>query len=158
MQKLTREFYTRNTLVVARALLGKYLVHRLPSGEFVRGRIVDTEAYAGYHDPGSHTYHKKQKSDRTQIWYEDGGYAYVYAIYGSYVCLGLTTEPQGTAGAVLIRSLEPVDGFAPFLSKNGKKGNKQGKSEQFCSGPSKLCIAMQIDKQCNGLDLCSGAT
>jgi adenosine deaminase len=154
MQKLTREFYTRNTLVVARELLGKYLVHRLPSGEVRRGRIVDTEAYAGYHDPGSHTYHKKQKSDRTQIWYEDGGYAYVYAIYGSYVCLGLTTEPRGTAGAVLIRSLEPVDGFASFLSNAGEKEREQDKPEQFCSGPSKLCIAMQIDKQCNGLDLC----
>ena len=148
------EFYTRNTLVVARALLGKYLVHRLPTGEMRRGRIVDTEAYAGYHDPGSHTYHKKQKSDRTQIWYEDGGYAYVYSIYGSYVCLGLTTELRGTSGAVLIRSLESVDGFDPFLSNNGKQNCEQGKPEQRYSGPSKLCIAMQIDKRCNGLDLC----
>jgi adenosine deaminase len=154
MQKLTREFYTRNTLVVARALLGKYLVHRLPSGEILRGKIVDTEAYAGYHDPGSHTYHKKQKSERTQIWYEDGGYAYVYAIYGSYVCLGLTAEPRGAAGAVLVRSLEPVDGFDLHLPRNGEKERDQSKPEQLCSGPSKLCIAMQIDKQCNGLDLC----
>jgi adenosine deaminase len=156
MQKLTREFYTRNTLVVARALLGKYLVHRLPSGKVFRGRIVDTEAYAGYHDPGSHTYHKKQQSDRTQIWYEDGGYAYVYAIYGSYVCLGLTTEPRGIAGAVLVRSLEPVDGFDSFLADNDEKGRKQSRLEQLCSGPSKLCIAMQIDRRCNGLDLCDG--
>lgn len=154
MQKLTRDFYTRHTLDVARALLGKYLVHQLPSGQHVRGKIVDTEAYAGLYDPGSHTYHKKQKTERTQIWYEDGGYAYVYAIYGSYVCLGITTEQQGTPGAVLIRALELTDEMIPLLAKNVWRKSEEEKPELLCSGPSKLCIAMHIDTHCNGLDLC----
>lgn len=155
MKKLVRTFYTRDTLQVARELLGKYLVHRLADGRIVRGRIVDTEAYAGLHDPASHTYSmKKQKTERTQIWYGEGGYAYVYSIYGLYVCLGIITEPQGTPGAVLIRALEPVEGY-DFLQNAGKeKAIEQGQREQIASGPSRLCLAMGIDRQCNELDLC----
>jgi DNA-3-methyladenine glycosylase len=154
LTRLSREFYNRNTLLVARDLLGKLLVHRLPQGGIICGRIVDTEAYAGLHDPASHTYHKKQKTDRTRIWYGEGGHAYVYTIYGSYVCLGIITEPPGTPGAVLIRALELVDGYNLLPTQNGEHNEKDGILAQRCSGPSKLCIAMQIDKRCNELDLC----
>ncbi|HEY1354608.1 MAG TPA: DNA-3-methyladenine glycosylase [Ktedonobacteraceae bacterium] len=149
MEKLTRAFYNRNTLLVARELLGKMLVHRLPSGGIVRGRIVETEAYAGLYDPGSHTY-QDRRTERNQIWYGEGGFAYVYQIYGSYFCLGIITEPEHVPGAVLVRAVEPTDGIDLLVAQNGEKS----KPELSCAGPSKLCIAMQIDKQCNGLDLC----
>ena len=151
--KLTRDFYNRNTLLVAKELLGKYLVHRLPSGERIRGKIVDTEAYAGIYDAGSHTYRNVQ-TERTRIWYATGGYAYVYQIYGTYLCLGIITELEGTPGAVLVRALELTEGMDILLAKNPWKKSEGGKPELVCSGPSKLCIAMRIDKQCNGLDLC----
>lgn len=147
--KLTRDFYNRNTLLVARELLGKYLVHQLPSGERLRGKIVDTEAYAGIYDPGSHTYRNVQ-TERTRIWYGSGGYAYVYQIYGTYVCLGIVTETLGTPGAVLIRSLELTEGKT-FLQA---KMSAVEKPELICSGPSKLCRVMHIDKRCHELDLC----
>ncbi len=150
MEKLSREFYSRNTLLVARELLGKYLVHRLPSGAIVRGRIVETEAYAGLYDPASHTY-RDRRTERNQIWYGEGGFAYVYQIYGSYFCLGIITGPLLIPGAVLVRALEPTDGIDLFVAQNEKKG----KPELLCAGPSKLCIAMQIARHCNGLDLCA---
>ena len=147
--RLTRAFYTRNTLLVARDLLGKVLVHRLPSGGLVKGRIVETEAYAGRYDPGSHTY-QDRRTERNQMWYGEGGFAYVYQIYGVYVCLGIITEPPQVPGAVLIRAVEPIDGIDFFLRRPGEKSEP----ERLCAGPSKLCLAMQIGKPCNGLDLC----
>src|SRR5579859_1432819 len=147
--KLQRAFYCRNTLLVAQELLGKYLVHHLPGGGLVCGRIVETEAYAGISDPGSHTY-QDRRTNRNEIWYGEGGFAYVYQIYGSYFCLGIITEPRSTPGAVLIRALEPIDGIDLLIPRESEKG----KHEDLCSGPSKLCIAMQIGKYCNGIDLC----
>jgi DNA-3-methyladenine glycosylase len=147
--RLTRAFYNRNTLLVARELLGKVLVHRLPNGAIVRGRIVETEAYAGLYDPGSHTY-QDRRTERNQIWYGEGGFAYVYQIYGTYFCLGIITEPEQVPGAVLVRAVEPTDGIEHLQTSPGEKS----KPELLCAGPSKLCIAMGIDKRCNGLDLC----
>lgn len=148
-QRLTRAFYTRPTLQVAQALLGTYLVHQTPRG-LVRGRIVETEAYAGTYDPASHTY-RTSRTPRTAIWYGPGGFAYVYQIYGSYVCLGIITEPEGVPGAVLIRALEPTDGLA-LLGR--RDSGEERNVERVCAGPSKLCQALGIDKGCNGFDLC----
>lgn len=148
-RKLTRTFYIRPTLEVARSLLGKYLVHQTPDG-LVRGRIVETEAYAGVYDPASHTY-RGQRTERNAIWYEVGGYAYVYQIYGSYVCLGIVTEPQHIPGAVLIRALEPIDGREILVRQ---RGSTEENFLRLCAGPSKLCQAMGINKACTGLDLC----
>lgn len=153
MEKLTRDFYNRSTLLVARELLGKYLVHQIPDKGIVRGRIVETEAYAGVYDPASHTY-RNQRTERNQIWYGEGGYAYVYQIYGSYFCLGIITELANVPGAVLIRALEPMDGWDILESNSARRGNGVGKRALLCNGPSKLCIAMGIDKRCNHLDLC----
>ncbi|MBO0783757.1 MAG: adenosine deaminase, partial [Ktedonobacteraceae bacterium] len=148
---LPRAFYTRPTLQVARALLGTTLVHQLPSGERVGGRIVETEAYAGQYDPASHTYRNKRTA-RNAIWYEEGGHAYVYTIYGIYVCLGIITEAEGIPGAVLIRALEPTLGVN--LLARQRDHLPAVRTERLCAGPSKLCIAMQIDRRCHGLDLC----
>lgn len=149
MSVLPRAFYERNTLRVARDLLGKCLVHRTAEG-LVRGRIVETEAYAGIFDPASHTY-KKQVSPRTEMWYGPGGFAYVYSIYGCYVCLGIITEPVGVPGAVLIRALEPLEGRDLMLRQRGQ-GDEE--AERVCAGPSKLCLALGITRTCNHLDLC----
>ena len=128
MSVLPRAFYERNTLRVARDLLGKCLVHRTAEG-LVRGRIVETEAYAGIFDPASHTY-KKQVSPRTEIWYGPGGFAYVYSIYGCYVCLGIITEAVGGPGAVLIRALEPLEGRDIMLRQRGQ-GDEE--AERVCA-------------------------
>ncbi len=151
-RKLPRHFYTRSTLDVARELLGTYLVHRTPQG-LVSGRIVETEAYAGTFDPASHTYYKKQRTPRTAIWYGPGGYAYVYQIYGSYVCLGIITEPEGVPGAVLVRAVEPIEGL-PILSAHLGLAHLPEEPLRLCAGPSKLCRAFGIDLSCNQVDLC----
>lgn len=131
MQKLAREFYDRDTVVVARELLGKCLVH----GGRV-GRIVETEAYVGAHDLASHSC--RGRTARNAPMFGPPGIAYVYMIYGMYFCMNVVTEPEGHASAVLVRALEPVKGLT-------------GKT----SGPGLLCNAMGIDKRLNGHDLLS---
>jgi DNA-3-methyladenine glycosylase len=150
---LPRAFYTRPTLVVARELLGKHLVHCLPEG-LVRGRIVETEAYPGIFDPASHTY-RGQRTTRTRIWYGPGGFAYVYQIYGCYVCLGIIAEVEGTPGAVLIRALEPLEGLDLLRRHRQQQGRKAPDDpHRLCAGPAKLCLAMGITLQANHCDLC----
>ena len=131
MRKLARSFYDRDTIVVARELLGKYLVH----GERV-GRIVETEAYLGPHDLAAHSACGRTK--RNEIMYGPPGFAYVYMIYGMYFCMNVVTQREGHASAVLLRALEPVAKLA-------------GKT----TGPGLLCKAMKIDRRLNGHDLLS---
>jgi DNA-3-methyladenine glycosylase len=131
MRQLPRSFYDRPTVLVARELLGKLLVH----GDRV-GRIVETEAYLGPHDLASHS--SRGKTARNAPMFGPPGHAYVYLIYGLYYCMNVVTEPEGRAAAVLIRALEPVRNIA-------------GKT----NGPGLLCKALDIDKRLNGHDLLS---
>jgi DNA-3-methyladenine glycosylase len=131
MRKLPRSFYNRDTIVVARELLGKYLVH----GKRI-GRIVETEAYLGPHDFAAHS--ARGRTKRNEVMFGPPGRAYVYMIYGMYFCMNVVTEPAGHASAVLLRALEPVD-------------NVTGKT----TGPGLLCNAMKIDRRLNGHDLLS---
>jgi DNA-3-methyladenine glycosylase len=131
MRKLTREFYDRDTVLVARELLGKLLVH----GDRV-GRIVETEAYVGAHDRASHSC--RGRTERNAPMFGPPGFAYVYMIYGMYFCMNVVTEAEGHASAVLLRAVEPVRGI-------------EGKTK----GPGLLCAAMGIDKRLNGHDLVS---
>ncbi|HEU6447987.1 MAG TPA: DNA-3-methyladenine glycosylase [Verrucomicrobiae bacterium] len=135
MQKLPREFYDRDTILVAKELLGKFLVHICDGVERV-GKIVETEAYLGPHDLAAHS--ARGLTPRTKVMFGPPGHAYVYFIYGMYFCMNVVTEPEGKAAAVLLRALEPMK-------------NVSGKT----SGPGLLCRAMQIDKKLNGHDLSS---
>jgi DNA-3-methyladenine glycosylase len=135
VQKLPRQFYDRDTTLVARELLGKLLVHQ--AGGVTRvGKIVETEAYLGEHDLAAHS--SKGRTRRTEIMYGPPGYAYVYFIYGMYYCVNVVTERAGHASAVLLRAVEPVK-------------NLEGRT----CGPGLLCRAMKIDKALNGHDLLS---
>jgi DNA-3-methyladenine glycosylase len=135
MQKLPRSFYDRDTTVVAKELLGKFLVHKSRGVERI-GKIVETEAYLGPHDLAAHS--ARGLTERTKIMFGPPGHAYVYFIYGMYFCMNVVTEREGHASAVLLRAIEPA--------KNIK--------DKTC-GPGLLCRAMKIDKKLNGHDLLS---
>src|SRR5215204_3421883 len=105
MQKLSREFYNRETVVVAKELLGKYLVH-ISNGIIRIGKIVEVEAYLGAHDLAAHS--AKGLTPRTKVMFGPPGHAYVYLIYGMYHCMNVVTEKEGHASAVLLRALEPI--------------------------------------------------
>ncbi|MDR0679457.1 MAG: DNA-3-methyladenine glycosylase [Puniceicoccales bacterium] len=128
---LDANFYGRDTLAVARELLGKILCK--PRGNAIlRGRIVETEVYTA-DDPASHSFRGRTK--RTEAMFRKPGTAYIYLIYGMYHCLNITTERESSGRAVLIRALEGLDGL---------KG---------MNGPGKLCRTMGIDMDCNGWDI-----
>lgn len=133
MHKLPRDFYDRDTTVVARELLGKYLVHVSGGVERI-GRIVETEAYLGPHDLAAHS--ARGLTARTRPMFGPPGHAYVYLIYGMYHCFNVVTEREGHASAVLLRALEPVK-------------HLEGRTQ----GPGLLCRAMQLDRLHNGVDL-----
>lgn len=133
LQKLPRSFYARDTVLVARELLGKYLVH-LSDGAARIAKIVEVEAYLGEHDLASHS--SRGRTGRTEIMFGPPGYAYVYLIYGMHCCMNVVTEPEGRAAAVLLRAVEPVQAVSSHTR-----------------GPGLLCKAMAIDRQLNGHDL-----
>jgi len=135
MGKLVRAFYDRDTVIVARELLGKYLV-RVSEGVERIGRIVEAEAYLGPHDLAAHS--AKGLTERTKVMFGPPGHAYVYMIYGMYYCMNVVTEREGHASAVLLRAIEPVK-------------HVDGRTQ----GPGLLCKAMQIDRRLNGHDLVS---
>lgn len=134
-RRLVRSFYDRDTVLVARDLLGKHLVHDC-GGKVRIGRIVEVEAYLGPHDLAAHS--SKGLTARTKVMFGPPGHAYVYFIYGMYYCLNVVTEREGKAAAVLLRALEPVR-------------NVEGRTQ----GPGLLCRAMGVDKKLNGHDLLS---
>ncbi len=106
MKRLQPEFYQRETLPVARELLGKLLVHEAPDG-VTAGRIVEVEAYIGPGDRAAHSYNNR-RSKRTEIQYGPGGYAYIFQIYGMYYCFNIVTQAPGRPEVVLVRALDPV--------------------------------------------------
>ena len=135
MRPLPRRFYARNTITVARELLGKYIIRKIGRRRSI-GRIVETEAYLE-NDPASHAY--RGVTPRCAPMFEHPGHAYVYFIYGNHYCLNVVTEKFGRAGAVLIRALEPVENIK--LPTNG---------------PGKLTRALKIDMKFNRADLTKG--
>lgn len=127
---LSRNFYNRDTLIVARDLLGCKLCRRV-GDDILQGIIVETEAYKES-DPACHAY--RGKTPRAITLFKMPGLSYVYFIYGMYYCFNVTTEPNGVAGAVLIRALEPIN-------------------VDNTNGPGKLCRELKITKDLNEIDL-----
>jgi len=148
MRILRREFYSRDTVEVAKDLLGKYLVRQIDN-DLLIGKIVEVEAYKGSDDPASHAY--RGKTTRNTLMFGEAGHAYIYFIYGKHHCLNVTTEKVGTPGAVLIRALEPIFGIE-FMKKNRKSEDLVN----LTNGPGKLTEAMKITKKLNGWDLTRG--
>lgn len=150
MIKLNKDFYKRDTLIVARELIGKVLVREL-NGKKLCLKITETEGYIGAIDKACHAYGGKI-TERTKTLYEEGGISYVYLIYGMYYCFNVITESKGYASGVLIR------GGIPFKEQNEmsilrykKEYNSLTKYQlkNFANGPGKLCLAMGIDKTFN---------
>ncbi|ULA64112.1 MAG: Putative 3-methyladenine DNA glycosylase [Nitrospira sp.] len=127
---LSRDYFNRSTVDVARSLIGKYLVRAL-DGREIAGRIIEVEAYVGPQDKACHA--SKGRTQRTDVLFGPCGMAYVYLIYGMYHCLNVVTEREEFPAAVLIRAIE-IDG-------------------QLIDGPGRLCRALQIDRSLNRLDL-----
>lgn len=145
--KLSREFYLTDGITLARNLIGKVLVHESFEG-VTKGIIVETEAYMGEIDDAAHSY-KGKKDGRTNIQYDEGGFAYIYLIYGMHYCMNIVANRPNKAEAVLIRALEPIEGLDIMMIRR-----KMDKLHNLCNGPGKLCQAMDIHKGHYGIDLC----
>lgn len=139
---IEQDFYFQKTETVAKKILGKVLHFQNDVGETHSARIVETEAYIGIDDPASHAFGNR-RTDRTKTMYLEGGYSYVYLIYGMYNCLNFVTREEGVPEAVLIRALEPVH----------HSGEKPQKKDLHTNGPGKLCRYFGITKKQNALKL-----
>lgn len=146
-QRLPREFFNQPTLQVARDLLGKRLV-RLENDSRLSGLIIETEAYIGEGDQGCHA--KAGLTARTRVMFGPPGHAYVYFTYGMHWMLNFVAEPEGAPAAVLIRAMHPQEGLDVIAARRGKQPKKH-----WTDGPAKLCQALNIDRRCNGADLCA---
>jgi len=145
--RLSRDFFSQGTLIVARLLLGKRLVRRL-DGHRLAGCIVEAEAYVGGEDKGCHA--SVGRTQRNEVMFGPPGHAYVYFTYGMHWMFNVVTEMEGFPAAVLIRSLQPQEGVAEMAR------NRKGRAVfDLCSGPAKLTQALGITRALNGMDLCA---
>jgi DNA-3-methyladenine glycosylase len=146
--KLPRRFYTReDTLQVARDLLGKLLVVPAPDGSRVSGAIVETEAYMGPEDKGSHAFGNR-RTKRTEPMFGEGGHAYIYFVYGMHYQFNVVANVKDVPHAVLIRAVEPVEGIEWMKVRRGMEYGVN-----LTNGPGKLCQALGIDLGLNTMDL-----
>ena len=169
LPRLSRSFFTRDGITLAKELLGKVLVHDTPLGT-VRGIITEVESYMGETDKGSHTYGGK-RTERTEPMYHIGGTSYVYLIYGMYSCMNIAAMTEGVPQAVLLRSVVPADeesGQRMIQLRLGQLNHKQERrnlplytpdtcpasvKNHLADGPGKLCIAMGITRADNDMDM-----
>jgi DNA-3-methyladenine glycosylase len=142
---LPESYYARPATEVARDLLGKVIVHGSTAG-----LIVEVEAYLGIDDLAAHA--AAGITGRTRVLFGPPGRAYVYLIYGVHECLNLVAEPDGVAGCVLIRALEPLCGVEQMKQRRGAARRRR----DLCSGPGKLTAAMGITLALNGVRVTSG--
>lgn len=148
---LQREFFARPTLRVARALLGKILVHH-GRGGLTAGRIVEVEAYRGPADRAAHTWGGR-RTPRNETMWGPAGHLYVYFTYGMHYCCNVVTRDAGRPEAVLVRALEPLEGMGLMRRR---RGNAALPDAALCRGPANLCRAMGIDRRADGTDLTRG--
>jgi DNA-3-methyladenine glycosylase len=154
--RLTRRFYRRDPVTLARSLLGQVLVRRLPDGRALSGRIVEVEAYLGIPDRAAHSFGGRRTPRNASMWL-DGGHAYVYFTYGMHWCVNVVADREGVPTACLIRALEPLEGLEEMRSRRQGKGRPDRLRERdLCSGPAKLTQALGIDRALDGVDLVEG--
>jgi DNA-3-methyladenine glycosylase len=147
-RRLPRTFFARPSLDVAPELLGRELVRRLPSGEELRVRVVETEAYR-QDDPASHSYRGPTPSNA--VMFGRPGFLYVYFTYGMHHCINVVTGADGEGSAVLLRAAEPLEGLGAMARRRGTD-----RVRALCSGPARLAAALDIDRSLNGVDLVRG--
>ena len=148
---LPRRSYLQPTLRVARALLGKTLVHDSAEGR-TAGRVVEVEAYRGPADRAAHS-SGGRRTPRNEVMYGPPGHAYVYFIYGMYFCMNVVCQRTGVPQAVLLRALEPLEGIELMRRR---RGLPDGPEWRLCRGPGSLCRALGITRAENGADLVRG--
>ena len=146
--RLPRRFFARDPVVLARDLLGRVLFYRTPEG-LLAGRIVEAEAYTGDADAASHAF--RGRTPRNAVMFGPAGYAYVYFTYGMHYCLNVTAELPGTAGAVLLRALEPLAGVEIMRARGDR-----GPELRLLSGPGKIGRAFGLTLEDNGRDFTRG--
>ena len=152
MTRLDKDFFSRDTLTVAREMVGRYLVRQMGDTRLIC-RITETEAYIGAIDKACHAYGGRRTA-RTETLYAAPGTCYVYLIYGMYCCCNLVTESEGTAAAVLIRGAEAVYGLEDITRNRFGPGSVEMtayRRKNFLNGPGKLCKGMAITREQNGL-------
>ena len=147
--RLPRRFFSRDPVLLARELLGRVLFYKTPEG-LLAGRIVETEAYTGEADPASHAF--RGRTARNAVMFGPAGHAYVYFTYGMHHCLNVTAEASGTAGAVLLRALEPLAGVEVMRARGD-----HGPESRLLSGPGKIGRTFGLSLDDNGRDLTRGA-
>jgi DNA-3-methyladenine glycosylase len=135
-------FTARPAHVVARELLGWHLVSRV-GNHVTSGRIVETEAYVGRHDPACHGAAQAGRTDRNATMFGPAGRSYVYFIYGMHWCFNVVTGGEGDPQAVLVRALEPLEGMDVMA-------RRRGRDQDLCNGPARLCQALGIDGALDG--------
>jgi DNA-3-methyladenine glycosylase len=154
---LAREFFSHDPRRVARALIGKVLVRQESARIRLTGRIVEVEAYLGEDDPASHSF--SGRTERNAVLFGPPGYAYVYFIYGNHYCLNVSCQPEGKAGGILFRALEPLSGIDEMAHARGITVNSPKDLPQLTSGPGRLSEAFGITRvRDNGCDLTSSAS
>jgi len=147
-RRLPRSFFARPSPEVGPDLLGRILVRRLGDGRLLSARIVETEAYQE-DDPASHSY--RGRTNRTEVMFGPPGHLYVYFTYGMHHCMNVVTGSDGEGSAVLLRAAEPLEGVQEMVRRRGTDDPRA-----LCSGPGRLCQALGIARQENGLDLMRG--
>lgn len=145
--RLPHTFYERDAVTVARALIGQRLV-RLIDGERVAGLIVETEAYLGRQDKAAHTFNGRRTARNASMWL-GGGHAYIYFTYGMHYCMNVVAGRAEEPVAVLLRALSPTEG----VERMWQRRPKAKRETDLCSGPAKLCQALEIDRTLDGVDL-----
>ena len=153
---LPREFYDRDPRRVSRELLGKVLV-RKEAKQFLTARIVEVEAYLGENDPAAHSF--AGRTPRNAVLFGPPGYAYVYFIYGNHYCLNVSCLPDGIAGGILFRAVEPLAGIEEMAQLRNVSINSPRDLRNLTSGPGRLAEAFGITRERdNGKDLTSASS
>ncbi len=148
---LTRKFFIRPVLVVAKDLLGKVLIKK-DGNRVLAARIIEVEAYDGKVDKASHSFNGKTK--RNEVMFNEGGYFYVYFTYGAHFCCNVVTGKRNNGEAVLIRAVEPLLGINKMIENRFGRALKSEKEiYNLTSGPGKVCKAFGFNKEYSGMDL-----